>query len=144
MPVNFMQLGASVLNTTQKSIASSPVEFYSVDGALLTDSVVYDAEGNIVGSPLMAVVSTLAEEMATMVFDGQTDNRRVDFIVNTTDLPFLPKDGYFIRYATTQAEWEAETTIKYNCFQRDGQPHAGKYSDQFNQRFRIHTRREGD
>ena len=142
--MNFLKIGAQVLNTAHKEIASEPVEFYTYDGALLTDAVTFDVDGNLIGSPLMAVVSTLAEEMADMVLDGQTDNRRVDFITTTSDLPQMPKDGYYIRYAATQAEWESDSAVKYNCFQRDGQPHAGKYSDQYQQRFRIHTRREGE
>ncbi len=132
--MNFFQLGAEVINTTQKEIASSPVILFNYEDVQLTEDITYDIDGNLTTSPLMAVVSTLAEEMAELVMDGQTDNRRVDFIVSTTDLPEFPQDGYYIEF----------NTVKYNCFQRDGQPHAGKYSDQFNQRFRIHTRREGD
>lgn len=131
--MNFLQLGAEVINTTQKDIASAPVVMYNLDDVRLTDEIIYDVDGNLTTSPLMAVVSSLAEEMAEMVLDGQTDNRRVDFIVSTADLPEFPEDGYYIIF----------NDVKYNCFQRDGQPHAGKYSDQFNQRFRIHTRREG-
>ena len=118
---NFLQIGATVLNSTHKDVASSSIDFYRHG----------DTAPFI--SNIMAVVSTLAEEMADMVFDGQTDNRRVDFIVSTADLTQMPSDGDYIIF----------NDIKYNCFQRDGQPHAGKYSDQFQQRFRIHTRRQG-
>jgi hypothetical protein len=134
MSFNFLELGSQVINTTQKDIASSAVELYNLEGVLLTEEIEYDVDGNLITSPLMAVVSTLAEEMAEMVFDGQTDNRRVDFIVPTDDLPELPEDGYYIMF----------NGVKYDCFQREGQPNAGKYSDQFNQRFRIHTRRIGE
>jgi hypothetical protein len=132
--MNILQLGSQVLNTTQKEIASSPVVLYNADDVRLTDVIEYDIDGNLTTSPLMAVVSTLAEEFAELAMDGQTDNRRVDFIVSETDLPELPEDGYYIDF----------NGVKYNCFARDGQPHAGKYSDQFQQRFRIHTRREGN
>ena len=123
-----------MLNSTHKSIASEPVVLYNADGIRLTDEIIYDNSGNLTTSPLMAVVSSRTDELSELAMDGQTDNRKVDFIVSESDLPERPQDGYWIVY----------NDIKYNCYQRDGQVNSGKYSDQFNGRYRIQTRRQGD
>lgn len=119
-----MEIGAMLLNSSQKVIASSEIELYNSDGYII-------AGGS--AQALVAVVSTIGEEMSDLALDGKTDNRRVDFIVSTEDLPELPEDGYYIMF----------NDVRYNCYQKEGQYSAGSYSDQFKQRFRIHTRRQG-
>jgi hypothetical protein len=129
-----MKLGSDVLNASQKAIASSPVVLYNNDNLRLTDEIIYDIEGDLTTSPLLAVISTISDELADLSLDSNTDDRRVDFIVDLSDLPELPDDGYYIIY----------NDLKYNCYQRGGQHNAGKYSDQFGNRYRINTRREGE
>ena len=130
--MNFLKIASEVINDTHIEIASEPIVLFNYSGQQLTESIEYDIDGNLTTNPLMAVVSTLNDEMTDMALDGRTDSRKVDFIVNTDLLPEYPLDSYYILY----------NSIKHSCYQRDGQMYAGRFSDQYNKRFRIHTRRE--
>lgn len=119
---NLLQVGAGVLNRTHKNTGSSEVDFYR-----------YGDTSPFIGN-LVALISTLSSLPEDLPLEVSVDSSKVDFIVSYDDLNYFPQDGDFIMF----------NGVKYECFKREGMEYAGKFSDQYNQRFRIHTKRQDD